>query len=178
VPGTLACALADLTLPDPDGTFLRLGELWTSTPAILVFLRHYGCIFCREHVAQLRDHEAAFEAAGARVAAIGLGDRAYARAFREETGIRFPLLVDEERKAYRIARLRSASLLHLFSRANAAARTRARSAGHRQHRLGKHPFQLGGSFVLGPGDVVRYAHVSGTFGENASPEHLLAALEG
>lgn len=170
--------LGDLTLPDSDGTLLRLGELWASSPAVIVFLRHYGCIFCREHVARLRDHEDAFTAAGARLAAIGLGDRAYARAFREETGIRFPLLIDEARKAYRLARLRSASVLHLFSRENAAARSRAREAGHRQHRLGKHPFQLGGSFVFGPGDVVLFAHVSNTFGENASPEHLLAALDG
>lgn len=175
--GTLASALAGVTLPDPDGTLLRLGELWDSGPAVVVFLRHYGCIFCREHVAQLRDHEDAFRDAGARVAAIGLGDRTYARAFREETGIRFPLLIDEQRRAYRLARLRSASLLHLFYRENAAARGRAREAGHRQHRLGKHPFQLGGSFVFGPGDVVRFVHVSGTFGENASPEHLLAALD-
>ena len=124
----------------------------------------------------MRDHEDAFRAAGARLAAVGLGDRTYARAFREETGIGFPLLIDEERRAYRAARLRSASLLHLFYRGNATARTRAREAGHRQHRLGKNPFQLGGSFVLGPGNVVQYAHVSTTFGDNASPAHLLAAL--
>ena len=175
---TLAAALANVALPDPDGTPLRLGELWAASPAVVVFLRHYGCIFCREHVAQLAEREEAFRQAGARLAAIGLGDRAHARAFREETGIRFPLLVDEERRAYRIARLRSASLLHLFYRENAAARRHARAAGHRQHRLGKHPLQLGGSFVFGPGDVVRFAHVSGTFGENALPEHLLAALDG
>ncbi|TMA58242.1 MAG: redoxin domain-containing protein [Deltaproteobacteria bacterium] len=60
-------------------------------------------MFCREHVAQLREHEEAFRAAGARVAAVGLGDREYARAFREETGIGFPLLIDEERQEPRPA---------------------------------------------------------------------------
>ena len=57
-----------------------------------------------------------------------------------------------------------------------AARTRARQAGHRQHRLGQNPFQLGGSFVFGPGDAVRFVHVSETFGDNASPAALLAAV--
>jgi hypothetical protein len=124
----------------------------------------------------LREHERAFQAAGARVAAVGLGDRAYARAFRDETEISFPLLVDEERRAYRAAGLRMASPLHLFYRANAAARTRARAAGHRQHRLGRNPFQLGGSFVFGPGNVDRFVHVSETFGDNASPGDILTAV--
>lgn len=107
---------------------------------------------------------------------MGLGDRNYARVFREETGIAFPLLVDEQRDAYRAAGLRTASILHLLRRDNAAARARARAAGHQPHRLGKNPFQLGGSFVFGPGNVDRYAHVSETFGDNASPATLLAAI--
>lgn len=110
------------------------------------------------------------------MAAIGLGDRRYARAFREETGIPFPLLIDEEREAYRAAGLRSGSPLHLLRRDNAAARARARAAGHAQHRLGKNPFQLGGSFVFGPGQVDRFSHLSETFGDNAPPEKLLAAV--
>ena len=124
----------------------------------------------------MREHEEAFRAAGARLAAIGLGDRNYARAFREETGIGFPLLIDEERRAYRAAGLRKASLLHLLRRDNMTARSRAREAGHRQHRLGQNPFQLGGSFVFAPGNIVRFAHVSETFGDNAALGELLAAV--
>jgi hypothetical protein len=134
-------------------------------------------VFCREHVAQLRDHEAAFRVRGARVAAIGLGDPIYARAFREESGIGFPLLVDAEREAYGAAELRSASFRHLFRRDNFVARRRARAAGHRQHRTGRNLFQLGGSFVVGPGDVDLYAHVSETFGDTAPISALLAALD-
>jgi hypothetical protein len=124
----------------------------------------------------LRDHEADFRARGARIAAIGLGDLAYARAFRAESGIAFPLLVDAEREAYRAAELRSATLRHLVRRDNFVAGRRARAAGHRQGRTGPNPFQLGGSFVFGPGDVDRYAHVSETFGDNAPMPALLAAL--
>jgi hypothetical protein len=124
----------------------------------------------------LREHEGAFREAGAQLAAIGLGNRKYARAFRDESGITFPLLIDEERQAYRVAGLKKASLLHLLRRDNFAARARAKGAGHRQHRLGKDPLQLGGSFVFGPGNLDRFAHVSETFGDNAPPERLLAAV--
>ena len=124
----------------------------------------------------MREHEAKFREKGAALAAVGLGDRNYARLFREETGITFPLLIDELRQAYRAAELKSANLLHLLRKDNGAARKRAREAGHQQHKLGPNPFQLGGSFVFGPGNVDRFAHISETFGDNVSPATLLAAL--
>jgi peroxiredoxin len=124
----------------------------------------------------LRDHEEEIRAAGAGIVAIGLGDPRYARAFREETGIGFPLLVDEERKAYRAADLSSATVLHLLRKDNAKARARAKRQGHQQHALGKNPFQLGASFVFEPGNRDAYVHRAETFGDNAPVEELIAAL--
>jgi len=40
--GTVAAALADISLPDADGEMTRLGSLWAEGPAVIVFLRHYG----------------------------------------------------------------------------------------------------------------------------------------
>jgi hypothetical protein len=88
----------------------------------------------------------------------------------------FPLLIDEKRQAYEALELKSGNLLHIFRKDNFAARSRAKAGGHSQHKLGRNPFQLGGSFVFGPGDVDRFAHFSQTFGDNASIESLLAAL--
>jgi hypothetical protein len=124
----------------------------------------------------LREHAQQIEAHGAKVAAVGLGDAHYATLFREETGITFPLLIDADRRAYRAAGLKSANILHLLRSDNATARKRAAAGGHRQQKLGANPFQLGGSFVFGPGNVDRYAHISQTFGDNAPVEALLAAL--
>ncbi len=124
----------------------------------------------------MRDHEHEIDQAGANLAAVGLGGKAYASAFREETGISFPLLVDDRRHAYTAIGLEQASMLHMLRLDNAMAGKRAIDAGHRQHRLGKDPLQLGGSFVFGPGDVDLFAHVSQSFGDNASPADLITAL--
>jgi hypothetical protein len=128
-------------------------------------------------VAQLRAHQDEFEKQGVNLAAVGLGDRTYAKMFREDTGIDFPLLVDEERLAYRAAGLKQANIFHLLKIENGAARKRARAGGHQQHKLGKDPFQLGASFVFGPGNIDLFAHLSSTFGDNARPEELLAAIK-
>jgi hypothetical protein len=124
----------------------------------------------------LRAHEEQFKQAGAALAAIGLGDMNYARMFREETGINFPLLVDAGRQAYKAAELKSGNLFHIFRGDNSKARARAKAAGHRQHRLGKDPFQLGASFVFAPGNRDLYVHISQTFGDNADPKDLLSAV--
>ena len=124
----------------------------------------------------MREYETRFHDAGAKLAAVGLGDFMYANLFREETGITFPLLVDEKRVAYRAAGLKTANVLHVLRRDNAKARASARSAGHQQHRIGQNPFQLGADFVFSPGNRDLYARLSSTFGDNASPEMLLDAL--
>ena len=125
----------------------------------------------------MREHEDDFRSAGATLAAVGLGDMHYARLFRDETGITFPLLVDTERKAYKAAALKSGNMFHILRRDNAKARARARAAGYQQRQLGKDPFQLGASFVFGPGNRDLFIHLSSTFGDNADPVDLLAVLK-
>jgi hypothetical protein len=124
----------------------------------------------------LREFEPQFQQKGARLAAVGLGDVSYASFFREKTKIDFPLLIDEKREAYKAVGLKHASLLHLLRRDNMQARRRAQAAGHKQHRLGKDPLQLGGSFVFAPGNKDLFVHISETFGDNAAPKDLLGAL--
>ena len=124
----------------------------------------------------MREYEDKFRKKGATLAAIGLGDFTYARFFREKTHISFPLLVDEDRKAYSKLELKKANIFHLLRGDNMKYRARAKAAGHKQHKLGKDPFQLGGSFIFAPGNKDLFVHISETFGDNAQPEQLLKAL--
>jgi hypothetical protein len=39
---SLSARLAGIVLPDTDGSEIRLGSLWADSPAVVVFLRHYG----------------------------------------------------------------------------------------------------------------------------------------
>jgi hypothetical protein len=33
--------LANMTLPDSDGNIVRIGDLWSERPAVIVWIRHY-----------------------------------------------------------------------------------------------------------------------------------------
>jgi len=39
---SLSGRLTMIVLPDADGREIRLGSLWATQPAVVVFLRHYG----------------------------------------------------------------------------------------------------------------------------------------
>ena len=39
---TLSASLASIELQAPDSPKVRLGTLWETSPAVIVFLRHYG----------------------------------------------------------------------------------------------------------------------------------------
>jgi hypothetical protein len=130
----------------------------------------------------LRAHEPEIKARGARVVAVGLGGMEYARSFRTEAGIEFPLVIDKDLATYRVLGLKKANIFHLLRGDNFASRKRAKAAGHRQHKFSKDPFQLndpfqlGGTFVFGPGNVDHFAHISEAFGDNAPLDQVIAAL--
>ena len=56
-------------------------------PLFLVFLRHFGCAFCREAVADLTEKRQAIEAQGARLAFVHLGTEEKAQWFFKPYGL-------------------------------------------------------------------------------------------
>ena len=114
--------------------------------------------------------------AGASVAAIGLGDQQHAYSFRDETGITFPLLVDEKRRTYQISELQKSSLLRLLRWDDLVLWRKLKADGFRQHKLGRAPLQLGGSFVFAPGNLDVFMHVNQRLGDDASIEKIVAAI--
>jgi len=39
---SISVRLANVVLPEAGGSEVRLGSLWEQSPAVVVFLRHYG----------------------------------------------------------------------------------------------------------------------------------------
>jgi peroxiredoxin len=113
---------------------------------------------------------------GAELVAIGTGDARYARSFIDDEDIPFPVLLDEDGDAARAASVKKGSVLDLVGPRTVAGALKAAAAGHVQHRTGKRGSQLGATFVIGPGDQVRYEHIDGDVSDHAPLEDVLAAL--
>lgn len=133
-------------------------------------------MFCRDHVAQLRDHEDAIVAAGGAVAAIGTGDLDYARDFRESREIGFPLFVDPKLTTYRAVGTRKGSVLGLAKPAVVAAAALATARGSLQGKTGPAPLILGATHVVRPDGSVPYAWINADYADNAPISDAIEAL--
>jgi peroxiredoxin len=61
-----------------------LGKLTENQPVLLVFLRHFGCTFCREAIDELGKNKHEIEAKGARVVFVHMAEDEVAQAFFKE----------------------------------------------------------------------------------------------
>ena len=95
--------------------------------------------------------------------------------FRAATGYAGTLLVDPERRSYRAAGLERgwARVLHPLV---AWKGLRAFAQGFRQGARQGDPVQQGGTFVLGPGDRVRFEWRDRFAGDHPDPDQVVGAL--
>lgn len=124
----------------------------------------------------MRDAEPEIEALGARIVAVGTGDERYARGFAEDEQISFPVLVDDDAVAARAASIKRGSAWTVLGPRTYGKSLQTWRAGHRVHKPGKRTFQLGATFVVGPGGRLRYEHLDPDTATHAPIPEVLAAL--
>jgi peroxiredoxin len=133
-------------------------------------------MYCRERVAQLRDHQAEIQAAGVDLAAVGTGDIEYARRFQAQRSIDFPLLVDDDLESYRVIGTGRLALGSMLSPSSIGSSARLLARGRLQGRTGRHPTVLGASHVIRPDNSVPFAWVNASLEDEAPLPAILAAV--
>ncbi|MGJ5819300.1 SelL-related redox protein [Paludibaculum fermentans] len=142
---------------------ITLDEHSRLTPVLLVFLRHTGCMFCREALTDLARTQPEVEAQGARLVLVHMGREAYAANFFSHYGLENAQRIsDPERTLYRAFALSRGSLLDLFG---PKVWWRGFQVGIlNRHGMGRpmgDGFQMPGAFLLFHGEIVRtYRHQS------------------
>ncbi len=146
------------------------------------FLRHYLCVQCRVGAMELeRDRD--MLGPDPNVWLVGMGTPVQAQAFKQQTGVRFPLLLSPDLQAYHAMDLPRGSFRQIFGlAAQRIARRRARGVGlDRDAQGGNRPkarpeqdwHQLGGAFVFAPGGTVVWSHRARHAGDD--PDHATLA---
>ena len=141
----------------------RLLDLLNDSPLLLVFLRHAGCTFCREALADVAAQRAEIEKAGRRIVLVHMGDTA---AMAEQLGIYGLTGIDCIRDAgcrlYRAFGLKRGNAMQLFG-----AKVFWRALGEgvlARHGIGSRQadsLQMPGVFLMNQnGIVTRYRHRS------------------
>lgn len=139
---------------DADGyDLVRLSEM---QPLLIVFLRHFGCTFCRETLQDLAEQHASVDAAELRVVLVHMVEHDVAQKRFAEYGLHDAISVsDPLRRMYRVFGLESGGVRQLLG-----ARVWLRGVlaglfgGHGVGRLAGDGLQMPGAFVVRNGCIV------------------------
>jgi hypothetical protein len=106
--------------------------------------------------------------------AVTFEDAAAARAYVAETGLRWPLLVDTERRLYHAYGMGKARLRHLFGPATLRAYWREALLGQLPRLPRADTRQQGGNVLIDPAGLVRFHHVGLGPADRPAVHELLA----
>ncbi|XP_028997328.1 selenoprotein L isoform X1 [Betta splendens] len=147
---------------------------------LLVLIRHFGCLACRDHVAELLNSQADLEARSMRVLVVSFGSREGAQMWLEQTGCSFEMVLDPQRQIYRTLGLSSSftkvmkfSCLLQYSEYGAVDR----DFPDVPSRLLEDIYQLGGDFLLDDTGKVLLSHASDHPLDRPTVAHILEAVE-
>lgn len=168
-------ALSTATVLDATGAARVLSETWRERTAVLTFLRHYGCLFCREHLIEMARSIDAIRARGAELYGVGLGNVKHLGWFIEEVKPTFSVFTDPSTKVYEALEFKRG--LGTVLRGDVLRRgVEAFREGHRQTSTKGNPWQQGGVVVVRPDGSVPYYYASGFAGDHPPVAEVLAAL--
>lgn len=153
---------SDVVLQTIDGASVRLAQFWQHRPALIFFVRHIGCVFCREQVRALAQRYDDIRARGAEVIAIIPADAINTGRFARGMRLPYPVLCDMPRRAFAAFGLYDTTLGDL-AQPEVLLRTVRQFA--RGNIPTVNPFsssltQLGGVFIVGSDGIVRLGHAA------------------
>ena len=136
---------------------MSLLQLSKEHPIMLLFLRHAGCMFCREALSDVAAQRKQIEATGTRIVLVHMSREPQAGSFFRKYGLEdLPRVSDPQRSLYRAFGLGRGGLMQL---AGPAVWLRAiHAAMFDRHGVGKAAgdvFQMPGVFMVYHGHVVR-----------------------
>jgi peroxiredoxin len=165
----------DLELATADGDTKSLSEL-ASGPVVIPLVRYYGCMPCRDYLAQLEVARPKIEALGYTVAGVGGAADYQARALMAH-GIGFDLLLDPEHHLYDALSVGHFPWWKMLMPGTWRRYLRA-ARGARQGKITGHPLQSPGLAVLDSDLRIEFVHRGETLGDYPTVESLLEVLAG
>lgn len=161
-------ALAGAQLLDEHANTVQMGTLWQQQTALFIFLRHFGCVSCRAHAADVWNAREKYEKSGARIIFIGNGQPHFIKMFRTELNLGdAPIYSDPTLAVFTAAGFKRGFLAALGPRAIVNG-LKMYAQGHKQGTYDPTSgdlWQLGGLLVIKPNGRIAYHYISQVLGD-------------
>lgn len=162
--------VSNLELTLEDGSKLLLFDLLKKGPAALVFLRHFGCVFCRYQVSQLRS------AADLAIYFVCMESAEEAAAFKEKMRSPHHFISDSQRHLYEGFGVPKGKTSQIFNLRTLAQGLKATFSGQLQGRPTSDPMQLGAAIILDAKGDIAWSSYAQDAGEIVSADTLREQL--
>jgi peroxiredoxin len=167
--GVDTARLGEVQVENAAGERIRLGSYWKDADALLVFVRHFGCAGCSEHVTELSARLPELATLGLRVVIVGCGDKESIAGFVERHR-----LADHDVEVVTDATLEAQRLAGLVRSAWSAFGPRALWGffglllrGYSHRAPDGDVYQQGGTLLVQKGGVVVFADRARALGDHA-----------
>lgn len=161
----------DAVITLSTGEDVRLSSLWAEQPLVLSFLRHAGCIFCREHVGEMKRVNTDLN-----VLFVSLDEPEDVQMLKEEMDSPHLFASDPNRVVYERYQVAQGTLGQTLSLGMIGKGARAMMKGYRQKRPTADVYQLAGTFVISTEGKITWLYEAKTAADNPSPEEVRSAL--
>eukprot|EP00939_MAST-03C_sp_MAST-3C-sp1_P002117 g2117.t1 len=190
----------EVTLKSLSGEERSLTSLWKDRSIVICFLRHLGCRFCRQQISTLNKIFAQLKKESIGLVAVSLGSVKAANEFVKRSEFQGEFYVDDSTEtnvnkmneakqsfAYKMLKLKKGA--NLVRNKNTTQKSeKAKKSGFTDWKdladsdeINIWPgdiFQIGGVFVVGPGNVCDYAYRSEYAGDHPLIRDVLVAATG
>lgn len=172
-PLTQGDAVPDVTLRTEEDKEVKLRQLVSAKPTVLIFYRGGWCPFCNRHLKELAGIEKDLAAAGAQLLAISMDQPAKIKATPNRSQLGYRLLSDSDAvaaQAFGIAFKVDDATVERYK----GYKIDLDAASGRSHHLLPHP----AVFVADTKGVIRFAHVNADYKVRLAPAKILEAVRG
>lgn len=165
----------DGVLVTADGHVTDLAGLWADAPTGLgiIFVRHFGCPFCKQHLAQIAQRTTEFDSAGVSLVALGPGTPQEAAEIKTKMHLPFPVYGDYRSRVFSDYGLSEIEGKDVVTRQSIVGSAKAVLQGHLPSRSEGNPKQLHGEFLVDREGIVRYAVRPTTMSDLPDPSDML-----
>ena len=169
-------SLANCSVYNENNKTVKLHRMWDYKTTVFVFVRHFACIACRAHVADVWKNRKAYEEKGAQIVFIGNGHAHFIQTFKEDLNLEGAnVYTNPGLCAFKAAGFKRGFLAALGPKSLKEGLSMYKE-GHRQASYSKEKgdlWQLGGVLVVAKEGRVIYHHINESLGDFPPDKDIL-----
>ena len=125
----------------------------------------------------MRDHEAEFNRLNVKIVVVTFENDYFARSYVAESGLSWPLLIDESRETYKSYGMLSASFWDIWGPKSWWAYLKLILKGERLRKSEGDIYQRGGDVLIDPAGIVRLHHIGKGPADRPAVESILRLVK-